>query len=187
MSDKKNNKNEIKGWIKRAKNGETEAFGFIYDSYLPKIYRFILIKVSNRADAEDLSQRVFMKAWESIPKFEDKKVPFSAWLYRIARNSVIDFYRTKKSSSELEENLSVGDDRATLDDKILLDQSGERILSAINYLTDDQRDVIVLRFIDDLSYKEIASIMNKNSSALRILQHRAINKLRKILDKELFD
>ena len=87
-----------KVYIKKAKSGNQEAFGALYDHYLPSIYRFILLKVSNRAEAEDLSHEVFLSAWKNIPGYKDKGFPFSSWLYQIARNAVIDFYRTSKKN-----------------------------------------------------------------------------------------
>lgn len=184
MEDKKNK--EIIDLVERAKNGEEEAFGLIYDRFLTQIYRFIFLKVSNQHDAEDLSQQVFIKAWGAIDRFEEEGAPFESWLYKIARNLVIDFYRTKKSTTELEENMMIIDSRIDTEEVIFLKQSGSKIVKAIGCLTDEQQNIIILRYTEDLSYKEISKIMKKNQPALRILQHRAINKLKAILEKEEF-
>src|SRR3989344_4062244 len=89
--------------IKRAIKGEASAFGLLYDHYEPMIYRFILIKVSHREEAEDLTHQVFLHAWRSIPSYQDLGFPFSSWLYRMARNQVIDFYRARKEQQSFEE------------------------------------------------------------------------------------
>jgi len=176
---------EIRELVKKAKKGEAEAFGLIYDQYLERIYRFIYLKVSNREEAEDLSQQVFLKAWEAIYRFEDEGLPFTSWLYRIARNLVIDFYRTKKQNIALEENIAIEAVKNS-EEKILENDEKEELIRALKELTEEQKDVIILRFIEGLSYKEIAKITKKNQPALRILQYRALNKLRKILKKEQF-
>jgi len=177
---------EIRELIKKAKKGESEAFGLIYDQYLERIYRFIYLKVSSREEAEDLSQQVFMKAWEAMYRFEDEGLPFSSWLYRIARNLVIDFYRTRRQNIVLEENIII-EATENSEERALKNHDGEELIKkALKELTEEQKDVIILRFIEGLSYKEIAKITKKNQPALRILQHRALNKLRKILKKEQF-
>jgi RNA polymerase sigma-70 factor (ECF subfamily) len=172
--------------IKSAILGEAEAFGLLYDRYQPQIYRFIYLKVSHREEAEDLTHQVFLKSWENIADYESSGFPFSSWLYRIARNQTIDYYRTKKShlSLESEEELKMEDGGESLiklsDDSISL----EKIRKAIGFLSDDQQNVIILRFIEDLSPKEAAEIMNRTEGAVKLLQHRAINKLKEILKND---
>lgn len=177
---------DIDSLVKRAKEGEVEAFGLIYDRFLPQIYRFIFLKVSSKTEAEDLSQQVFMKAWQAIYRFESEGAPFVSWLYKIARNLVIDFYRTNKSEFQLEENILVGDLKIDVEDKVFLKQSQAKLTKSLKELTNEQQDVIILRFVEDLSYSEISKIMKKKQPALRILQHRAIGKLKKILEEDQF-
>ena len=170
--------------IKNAIRGEAEAFGLLYDHYQPKIYRFVYFKVSHREEAEDLTHQVFLKSWENIADYELYEFPFSSWLYRIARNQTIDYYRTKKSNSSLE---SIAETKSLEDDEIiseLIDDSFniKKIKEAIVLLSDDQQNVIILRFIEDLSPKETAEIMDKTEGAIKILQHRAIKKLKEILN-----
>lgn len=171
---------EIHQLIKKAKNGEPEAFGVIYDLFLDKIYRFIYLKVTNREEAQDLSQQVFVRAWEAINRFEDEGLPFASWLYRIARNLVIDFYRTRKDHFSLKEDIGLinPDD---LEEKMFRHEKQEEIQRALEQLNDEQKDIIILRFVEDLPYREISQITKKNPASLRILQHRALNKLRKSL------
>ncbi len=183
----KEEKKNIKELVRKAKEGFPNAFAEIYDCYFPQIYRFIFLKVNNREEAEDLSQQVFVKAWGSIQNFKEKGFPFSSWLYRIARNLVIDFYRTNKQSVELDENILVKDSSLDIDNKLFVSFVGKEISKAFGFLTEEQKEIIILRFVQELSYREIARIMDKNQPALRILQYRAVNKLKNILDKENFE
>jgi len=167
--------------IERAIKGEASAFGFLYDKYQPQIYRFIYLKVSHREEAEDLTHQVFLKSWENIGGYSFQGFPFSSWLYSIARHQVIDYYRTKKINIDLEgiaelksENLEV----SALDGALEM----EMVKKAINQLNPSQQDVIILRFVEDFSPKEAASILNKSETAVKLLQHRAIKNLKKILN-----
>jgi len=169
--------------IERATRGEVEAFGLLYDHYLPRIYRFIFVKVGRREEAEDLTQQVFLNSWNSIGGYQPMGYPFSSLLYRMARNEVIDFMRTKKNPLSLEE----------IDFEPPVDQEVERnidfkiemagVRKAISRLSPEQQDVVLMRFVDDLSNKEIADIMQKSEGTIRIIQHRAVKKLKSLLNK----
>lgn len=170
--------------VEQARSGEAEAFGHLYDLFLDKIYRFVFLKVSNKQEAEDLSQQVFMKAWENIWQFQDEGVPFSSWLYKIARNLVIDFYRTRRAVISLEETIEsdVLLDEVDIGEEIVMNYDKQTLLASLNSLTDGQKDVVILRYIEDMSYDEIAKITGKNQAALRILQYRGMRKLKAILE-----
>lgn len=171
--------------IKKAIKGEASAFGLLYDKYQPQIYRFIYLKVGQREEAEDLTHQVFLKTWENITEYDFQGFPFSSWLYRIARNQVIDYYRTKKTNLDLE---SVAEMELKVENPIpkILDNAleMERVKKAIVHLNSEQQDVIILRFIEDFSLQESASILNKTEGAVKLLQHRAIKNLRKILNSK---
>ena len=146
------------------------------------IYRFIVVKVGRREDAEDLTHQVFMSAWQGVSRYEDLGHPFSSWLYRIARNQVIDHYRAKKPDVSLE----VVDAEAIQDPVIpQLDLPRklefEKTLAAVRKLSHDHQDVVVMRFIEDFSLKETARAMKRSEGAVKLLQHRAIKELQKIL------
>jgi RNA polymerase sigma-70 factor (ECF subfamily) len=166
--------------IEKAKNGEKEAFGLLYDYYHPRIYRFIFLKVSNKQDAEDITHQVFLSAWQNIKNYEPQGFPFSSWLYKISRNAVIDFYRSKKNEISLEE---VGD---RLNDELRIDKIDlkiqiEKVMKALKKLKPEYQDIIIMRFVDDLSIKEVAKVLDKSEGAVKIMQHRAINSLKKLL------
>ena len=168
-----------KNIIEKAIKGEAEAFGLLYDYYQPMIYRFIYLKVSHREEAEDLTHQVFLSAWQNIEQYAFRGFPFSSWLYRIARNQVIDYYRVKKTNISIE-TIEIRIDNASIkkmDDSLDIERVGKAILQ----LKPEQQDVILMRFVEDLSPKEVAMAINKTSTAVRLIQHRAIKNLKEIL------
>lgn len=176
---------DIQNIIKSAIKGEASAFGLLYDRYQPQIYRFIYLKVSHREEAEDLCHQVFLSAWQNIESYEFKGFPFSAWLYSIARNKVIDHYRTKKNFIDIEtiyiaEENDKKTNEAILDFKISL----ESIKKAIFEIPQIEQDVIIMRFVEDMSPREIASILNKSEGSIRLIQHKAIKRLKELLNNE---
>lgn len=171
--------------IKNAIEGESSAFGLLYDYYQPKIYRFVLIKVSQREEAEDLTHEVFLNAWQNIRNYKNLGFPFSSWLYQIARNRIIDYYRTKKNEARLEEidpeKFAVPPSvYSTIEEKLEL----EKLISSIRKLKPEYQDVIIMRFIEDASLKEVAAFFKKSEGAVKLLQHRAINELKKIIEEK---
>lgn len=169
--------------IESAVKGEASAFGLLYDHYQPKIYRFVLIKVSHREEAEDLTHQVFLHAWQSIGKYAHRGFPFSSWLYQIARNQVIDFYRSRKNESRLEDL-----DPESLLGHNTLEISAEhrlefgRVYRAIQELKPEYQDVLIMRFIEELSSREVAGAIGKSEGAVKLMQYRAVRQLKKLLD-----
>jgi RNA polymerase sigma-70 factor, ECF subfamily len=168
--------------IEAAGRGEKTSFTKLYDYYMPAIYRFIYVKVSHRHIAEDLTHEVFLSAWQNLPRYRHKGFPFSSWLYKLARNRVIDHYRGLKPSTDIEninpEELKINSViESTLDD----DFQFQLVKSAIQALKPDQQDVLIMKFIEDLSHKEIALTLKKSEGAIRLIQHRAIQELKKQL------
>ena len=167
--------------IKKAKEGDAEAFGVLYTKYVTPIYRFVYLRVRSREDAEDLTQAVFMKAWNAMPRFEERGNPFSSLLYTIARNSVIDYWKKKKEVSledDAEMMQNIRDQDADPFADTLRREDTQNVLAALRRLSDDQQEIIALKFIQDLSNKEIAEITGKTEEAIRALQHRALKALR---------
>ena len=164
--------------IVKAKQGEAASFGVLYDHYASQIYRFIYFKVNNRGEAQDLLHEVFLSAWQNIPGYNDRGLPFSSWLYQIARNRVIDHYRTRKVYADLATaELVVAPETGWLEKKLGL----EKIQRALRQLNQEQQNLIIMRFINDLSPPEIAAVLDKSEGAVRLAQHRALNQLRKII------
>lgn len=170
--------------IKRAQKGEGECFGQLYHHYSDQIYRYIFLKVSNKQEAEDLTHDVFLSAWQNLESYRSKGYPFSSWLYNIAHNKVIDHYRTRKphySIEGLDENFIKTVN--TLDQRFDQKLGLEEIKKVLQRLSAEQQDVIVMRFIEDLSHREIAAALNKSEGAVRLIQHRAIQNLKELLNE----
>ncbi|MDD5547802.1 MAG: RNA polymerase sigma factor [Candidatus Pacebacteria bacterium] len=171
-----------KKYITEAQKGKKGAFGSLYDHYLPQIYRFVYLKVSSKSTAEDLTHEVFLNAWKNLKGYTKTEFPFSSWLYQLARNEVIDFYRTKKkdvSIEDIEEDLLGIQEKVDLDEKLNL----EKVRKLIFKLKPEQQDVVIMRFIEDLSHEEIATAIEKSVGAVRIIQHRALNLLKELYGK----
>ena len=167
--------------IKRAKEGDQEAFTQIYEENFDRIYRYVVLKIGDRTEAEDMTQQVFLKALQSISSFKWKGVPFSAWLFRIAHNQVVDYLRkkTKYATSPLDESKISSDSNPQKMAERNLDI--EQLLLATKKLTKAQQEVISLRFAGELSIAQAAEVMGKSQGAIKALQHSAIVALRKTL------
>jgi RNA polymerase sigma-70 factor (ECF subfamily) len=167
--------------VERARQHDQEAFAQLYEQYFDKIYRYLVLKVGNEAEAEDMTQQVFLKALQSISSFKWRGAPFSTWLFRIAHNQAIDFLRrkTKHTSVSFDESLVASDVNPQL--AVEKNSDIEQLISATRQLTKAQREVIVLRFAGELSVAEVARVMGKSQGAVKALQHSAIVALRKVL------
>lgn len=175
---------ELKDLIQRAQAGDSTAFSDLYEQYLTPIFRFVFFRVRTKEDAEDLTQHVFLKAWAALPKFKEEGQAFSAWLYRIARNTTVDYWRKKKplsldpSSLVLQSRQDKAlDPLATASQK----EEAEHIRKALHILNEDQQTILTLKFIEDLSNAEIALVTGKTEGAIRQIQSRALKALRQHL------
>lgn len=163
--------------ISACQQGELEQFGLLYDFYFKKIYSFVFYRVKEKETAEDLTSQVFFKALNAISKFKSEKGSFSSWIYRIARNAVIDHYRTKKSESNLSDAINMTEDYSQIERLAIKEQ----IVKAEEYLKKlkpEQRDIITMRLWDELSYKEIAEVTGKSEASCKMLFMRTIGKMR---------
>ena len=171
----------IERLVQEARAGDAWAFGRLFDHYHQPVYRFVATRVRRPSDAEDLTQLVFVKALEALPRYEARGIPFGGWLFRLARNSVIDHVRTRRDHVDLESathqpGLDAGPDEVTVARQELDD-----VAAALAALTDEQRDAIALRFFAGLSAREAAEVMGKQEGTIRGLQFRAIAALRREL------
>ena len=175
---------EVEKLVELVQDGDHEAFSRIYDIFIDPIYRYVYYRV-NSADAEDLVETVFLKVWENIRQYKPKKKSFSAWVFRIAHNLVVDYYRAAKDRNFEELDMQIADqDRQHNPIKTvqnILDNQTLKI--ALRKLKKPYRDLVVYKFINELSNREIAEILGKSEGSLRILQFRAL----KALKKELAD
>jgi RNA polymerase sigma-70 factor (ECF subfamily) len=167
--------------VNEAQAGDTWAFGLIFDHYHEPVYRYIASRVHRPSDAEDLTQHVFVKALEALPRYEARGVPFGGWLFRLARNAVIDHVRTRHDHAELDSVLARAHGEAGPDEIAVVRQELDAVGSALACLTDEQRETIELRFFAGLSARETAEAMGKQEGTVRGLQFRAIAALRRQL------
>ena len=156
--------------VEGAIGGDADAFGRLYDMHVDRVYRHVYYRVGNNEDAEDLTQQVFLRAWQAIGRYKKTSSPFLAWLMRISHNLVIDFYRSKKDKAYLDFEIAATDSHS----------SPERVAE----MEFDQQQVILMSFIEGFSYAEIASTIGKSEGAIRVIQHRALKKMRHILEEE---
>ena len=171
--------------VLEAKGGDPGAFGRLFDEYHEPVYRFIANRVNRPSDAEDLTQLVFVKALEALPRYEQRGVPFGGWLFRLARNTIIDHARTRHDHAELNAAADRATDEAGPDEVTLLRQDLDAVARALADLTDEQREAIELRFFAGLSAREAAEAMGKQEGTVRGLQFRAIGSLRRSLGLDL--
>jgi len=167
-----------------AKRGDTDAFAHIFDEYAGPIYRFIASRVNHPSDAEDLTQLVFVKALEALPRYEARGIPFGGWLFRLARNAIIDQIRTRREHLSLVAATTRESDEASPESTASLHDDLDRVAAALQELTDDQREVIELRFFAGLSVAEAAEAMGRQEGTIRGLQFRAVGALRRSLGIE---
>ena len=165
--------------VLRAIQRDQEAFGELYDRHVVRVYRHIYYMVGNAAEAEDLTAQAFLRAWEAIPRYQVRGAPFVSWLLRIAHNLGVSHLRSKRESSQIHEGIV--DHKMQRDPEQAYEQTAdeELVREAIMMLREEQRQVIILRFIEDLDYREVAEIIGKSVAAIRVIQHRALNALRK--------
>jgi RNA polymerase sigma-70 factor (ECF subfamily) len=171
----------IEELVAKAKAGDAEAFGRLFDHYHERVYRYVAARVRRPSDAEDLAQLVFVKALEALPRYEQRGVPFGGWLFRLARNVVIDHIRTNREHVELDELAERPGRDAGPEAQLLARLEMDAVAAALERLTEEQRDAIALRFFAGLSAREAAEAMGKQEGTVRGIQFRAIAALRRHL------
>jgi RNA polymerase sigma-70 factor (ECF subfamily) len=174
----------VRNLVKKAKGGrDAEAFGQIYDEYVDQIFRYIYYKVGNIPESQDLTGQTFLKAFENIESYEMRDVAFSSWLYRIAHNLVVDHFRreSKRESVSIDEQPPAASNHGNPAETVMADLESERLYKAMQRLTHNQREVLVLKFIDNLSNNRVAEIMGMSVGAVKSTQKRGLLSLNRIL------
>lgn len=170
--------------VQRAIGRDAGAFGQLYDMHVDRVYRHVYHRVGNRADAEDVTQQVFLRAWQAIDRYKKTGSPFVAWLMTISHNLVVDFYRTAKDRAFVEAE-ALADSPASSPERVAeMGFEQQRLRRAILQLSGDEQRVVVLRFMEGFEFTEIACVLNKKEGNIRVILHRALVKLRDILAKE---
>ncbi len=171
--------------LTRAAQGDTEAFGILYERYVNRIYNYIFYRTGNPFDAEDLTARVFHRAFDHIGTYRNMGVPFSAWLYRIAHNLVANWHRDNHRRQEVPLD-DVTFSHPMIDhpeNTLVQNQEMEKLLKTIRKLSSDRQQLIILKFVEHLSNVEIGLIMGRSEGAVKSLYHRTLLVLRDDLQK----
>ena len=139
----------------------------------------------SKADAEDITHHVFMNSWENIGSFRFQGFPFSSWLYRLAHNAVIDFYRTRKNTVDIESVIETEAADIPIDGDVLDTRyEAEKVHTALKTLKPDEQSVVIMKFINELSNAEVSVALEKSEGAIRVIQHRALKNLKKQLEQQ---
>lgn len=172
--------------VRRARQGDEQAFGQLFDHYAPLIYRFFAAHTDDTLDAEDLTEEVFLKVWKALPGYRQRGLPFTGFLFRVARNALTDHYRrSRRQQAPLPlEETQVPDPGADPAQALAASLERRRIRQVLAQLRGDYRTVLTLRFFSGLSTEQVAALMGKSPGAVRVLQHRALSALRKLLAAE---
>ncbi len=169
--------------LQAARQGDTLALGKLYECYAPRVFRFLFAHLDERMDAEDLTEEVFLRVWQALPEYQERGAPFGGFVFRVARNALFDHYRRsrRRQAPETldEERLPAArSDRADDPDAWFESAELRRLLAQ---LSEDQQTVLSLRFLAGLTPEETGQAMGKSCGAVRVLQHRALRALRKLL------
>lgn len=177
---------ELREMVERARGGDAEAFGCIYDRFADDVFRFASFRLGNTHDAEDVTEQTFMRAFQAIGRYRVRDVPFAAWLFRIARNLVTDHYRRRGRTAivDIEEVGHVLTVERSTHDEVAVRLDASALHHAIGELTDAQRNVVLMKFFGGLSNAEVAAALGKNEGSVKSLQHRALATLARLLAEE---
>lgn len=169
--------------LKIAQDGDAEAYGVLYDRHAKLIFRYIYAHLSDRLDAEDLTEEVFLRVFRSLPKFREQGVPFVAYLYHVARNAIIDHHRrNQRSARDISiEDGQVANQNPDPSEVATNNLEHQELRFCLDQLREDYRDVLVFRFLTGLTPEETAEVMDRSVGAVRVLQHRALAAIRKYL------
>lgn len=168
---------------------DLDAFGELYERHVRRIYNYIYYRTGNHHDAEDLTARVFERALRHIPKFKDKGVPFSAWLYRIAHNLVANWHRdlSRRPTVPLDDRFISRGGRNPPESEAVSREEQHMLLAAVHLLPPDRQQLLILKFVQRFSNAEVGEIMGRTEGAIKSLYHRTLSGLRDELDQKLGD
>ncbi len=166
-----------------AARGDQHSFGEFYELHLNEIYRYVLFRVNDQDEAEDLTAKVFLAAWESLTDARRRQRinNVRAWIYRIAHNKVIDYHRTKKPQESIDDNSIKELQGAWLEGELDDLLTSRELAEGVRQLPANYQEVIILRFINQMSHAEVAEIMNITESHVRVLQYRALQQMRTVI------
>ena len=172
--------------VQQAIKHDRAAFGSLYDSCVDRVYRHVFYRVYNQNDAEDITQEVFARAWKAIDRYKHTGAPFVAWLLIIAGNLITDHYRSRQKAVKIDEEYKKNTDNRVLDPAEQAETNLDNALlkEAVLRLKGDKQKVIIMHFIDGFSYEEIARALQKSENAVRVIQFRALEDLKRLLKRD---
>lgn len=175
---------KIENLVLLCQQGDKEAFSQLYDLIADKIFRFVYFKTKPE-DSEDLTEIIFLKIWQKINQYENTEGFFIAWSLKIAHNTIIDYYRTRRPLFPMDEKFIIEDSDEESNPKRLAEKklNKDLIRSALDKLNDPYKEIIILKYIQDLSNEEIALITGRSQVSIRVIHHRGLGKLKNILSK----
>jgi RNA polymerase sigma-70 factor (ECF subfamily) len=173
---------DVRRLVERAQQGDRQALEELYLMHFDRIYSYLQMSVGNRHDAEDLTNQTFVKMLESIERFEWRKAPVSAWLFRIAHNLAMDHFRSRRRwQPEEDPPEPPGAEERSAEEEALHSIGRQSMLEMIEDLSQDQQQVLTLKFVFNFSNGEVATILGKSEGAIKSLQHRALGSLQRQL------
>lgn len=169
--------------IQKVQQGLTEAFGDLYERYAATIYRFVCLRLGSHEDAEDLTEEIFIRAYNNLPKYDERGIPFAAYLFQIARNALIDYYRKNRNSLTSIDDISISGMDPEPEDVVSRKLDFQDLQRMMESLPEDYRNVLTLRFLNGMTPEETALMMNRSEGAVRVLQFRALAALKRLLNR----
>ena len=174
----------IRKLIEQARGGDRQAVATIYENHVDRIFRYIVFRVGSESDAEDLTAEVFLNMVEGLPNYEYTGAPFEAWLYRIASRRVADFYRKRGRLPEADLSEHMEGSASLPEERVLEKQEVSELHAALRQLSEQEQQILILRFVERKSHQAVADILNKRVSAVKTAQHRALRQLSRLLGSE---
>lgn len=167
--------------IQQARQGDAGAISTLYREFSPAIYRYIMYRVPAESDAEDLTAEVFLRMVEALPGYQPTGAPFEAWLYRIAAARVADFHRRRGRQAVTPLSDVLADEAPQPEERLEASIEMDTLREALSHLPEDQQTLLLLRFVENKSHREVAEILGKSESAVKTAQYRALTRLAELL------
>jgi RNA polymerase sigma-70 factor, ECF subfamily len=184
MSPDKSEHSDEELLLSAATLGDVEAYGTLYERYMHPIYQYVYYRIGDVYESEDITETIFLKAWEALPRINHNKFNFRAWIYRIAHNVIIDRHRTWRSSVSLDQMTNLKDPIDTPEQTFYANEDNQYLVKLIQQLDPEMQQVIIQRFIMGISHAETAENLGLSEVHVRVLQHRGLEKIRKIVLSE---
>ena len=175
---------DLRQEVRRAARGDEQSAGLLFDHYYPRVYRYALSKLGRESDADDVAAETFARVLRSLDRFRWRGAGFEGWIFRIAYNLIVDHYRTS-GREDLTEDDDRQTDRITPEDVYVRSEAAGELAEILDTLSDDQREVLMLRFIAGLDTEEICHVMGRKPNAIRQLQFRALDTMRRRMHEEM--